>query len=149
MKRFAIAALCVVGLMSGCNDEVKPKPDGTWHDAQYTINAGFATLDGGPNGESMYIKVDDSTYKASHGTIAFDVTITNKGVVTIDAPIFYASYKGEDCGNGVYSQSSELIRQGESRKVTIIWNCGTSGVNPEDVDLIGKLGDVKLMWTHR
>ena len=148
MKRFAIACLFVVGLLSGCNDEkITPEPDGTWNDITYTINGKFAVLDEGPNGESMYIKVEDSDYKASHGTIAFDITVTNKGLVTLDAPIFHALNKGKDCGDGAYTKSSELIRQGESRKITVIWDCGNS-VNPEDVDLTTKYGDAKLLWTH-
>lgn len=144
LKKILASGLLVAGLMSGCTPE-KPTTGATFHGTPKQIHAkfggDFATLD------QYNIKITQSKLSGSDGYIAFDVIVNNTTKTVVDSPALRVFSNGHNCGDGTTRTKMDGIKQGQTIRATILWDCGsTPDVSKVKVVVEDRSGTVAT-WT--
>jgi uncharacterized protein (DUF736 family) len=122
IKKVLITVALLAALV-GCTPD-KPKPNGTFQDKPRQIagvfGGEFVTMD------EYNVKVTQSKLTGSAGYIAFDVIVNNTTKVVVDAPEFRVFSNGKNCGEGTTRTKMDGIKQGQTVRATILWDCGVT-----------------------
>lgn len=146
MKKILAAGLLVAGLLTGCTPD-KPTTGGTFNGTPKQLNGTFS----GPFVvlDEYNIKVTRSKLSGSAGYIAFDVIVNNTTKSVVDAPTFRVFSNGKSCGEGTTRTKMDGIKQGDTLRATILWDCGvTPDIFKVKVVAVDRSG-TSVTWVNR